>query len=155
MKKVNYYKVDVVEKRKKGNKDYIQLKIGGKMVGFFEKEDVVVEVKRGDIVSCKIIHKGRFFDGTDLKVIDKDTKDLTIEKELKYDRKTESRSSGKDSKLHAGPRIYHFEVKKSSRGDKYLVVTEQSGNKRNRIFIFEDHAEKFSQKLAANLEKLK
>ena len=153
------YKVEVVEKRKKRDKDYLQIKIGGKLVGFFEEKDLGVEVKKGDIISCKIIQKGKFYDGTDLEIMDKDAPDLTVEEKLKIDqiieRKTDRRPGGSVSKLHAGSRIYHFEVKNSSRGDKYLVITEQSGNKRNSIFIFEDHAENFSQKLAENLEKLK
>ena len=157
--KLSNYKVEVVENRKKRDKNYLQIKIGGKLVGFFEEKDLGVEVKKGDIVSCKIIQKGKFFDGTDLKVMDIDSADLKIEEKLKIDqiieRKTDRRPGGSVSKLHAGSRIYHFEVKNSSRGDKYLIITEQSGDKRNRIFIFEDHAEKFSQKLAENLEKLK
>jgi hypothetical protein len=145
------YKVEFVEIRKKKGKDFLHIKIHDKMVGFFEEEDVSVEVKEGDIISCDINQKGKFLNGSNLKIIDKDTADIVIEEHLIVEHK----QYDNDSKLHAGPRIYHFEIKKTSRGDKYLVITEQSGNKKNRIFIFDDHAESFSQKLAINLEKLK
>ena len=145
------YKVETVEIRTKRNGDkYLHVKMCNETVGFFEDEDTRVELKEGDIISCKIIKKGRYFNGSNLKVVDTASEDLKIENKLNINRKKDADGS----KLHAGSRIYHFEVKNTNRGDKYLVVTEQSGDKRNRIFIFEDHAEEFSQVLSKNLEKL-
>ena len=145
------YKVEMAEIRKKRGKDFLHMKILDRMVGFFEEEDVGVEVKEGDIISCKITKEGKFLNGTGLQVIDENSADLAIDHELQVERRPE----GDGSKLHAGSRIYHFEVKTSSRRDKYLVITEQSGQKRNRIFVFDDHAEDFSQALEKNLQKLK
>ncbi|MBN2156742.1 MAG: DUF3276 family protein [Candidatus Lokiarchaeota archaeon] len=164
------YKVEKVEirERKNGEK-YLQLKLCDNSVGFFEKEDIGTKMKEGDIISCKIVQKGKFFNGTNLKVLDKVPADLKIEKKLKFDHKPDPKSKGfdrkskdygskfkgNDSKLHAGARIYYFEIKNTSKGDKYLVITEQSGDKRNRIFIFEDHAVEFSDKLTHFLTMLK
>jgi len=162
------YKVEKAEIRtRKSGDEFLQLKINNNLVAFLEKEDRDVNVREGDIVSCKIEQKGKFFNGTALKVLDKDSADIKIENKIiidektdkKWDRKNDRKYGRKledsDSKLHAGARIYFFDVKTTSRGDKYLVVNEQSGDKRNRIFIFEDHAEEFSEKLAKNLKKLK
>ena len=120
------------------------------MVGFFEEEDISVRVKAGDIISCNIVKEGKFLNGTNLEVLDKEAGDLETEKELGIERDL----GDNESKLHAGSRIYHFEVKNSSRGDKYLVITEQSGKKKNKIFIFDDHAKEFAEKLLESIEKL-
>lgn len=154
------YKVEMVEIRQRKNGEFLQLKLcDDKLVGFFEKEDIEVKVSEGDIVSCKIAQKGKFYNGTKLKVIDKESvesADFTIETELKIDSIIEPKKPiGNDAKLHAGPRIYHFEIKNTSKGDKFLVITEQSGSKRNRIFVFNDHADKFSEKVGEFLKKLK
>lgn len=144
------YTVELVEIRKKKGRDFLHIKVCGEMVGFFEEEDISVRVKAGDIISCNIVKEGKFLNGTNLEVLDKEAGDLETEKELGIERDL----GDNESKLHAGSRIYHFEVKNSSRGDKYLVITEQSGKKKNKIFIFDDHAKEFAEKLLESIEKL-
>ncbi|TFG20355.1 MAG: DUF3276 family protein [Promethearchaeota archaeon] len=156
---MSHYKVEFVEVRKKKGKEFLHVKILDQMIGFFDEEDLSAGVKEGDIISCNIIQKGKFLNGSNLKIIDGDTKDVSIEIELKIDQiidqKGERPIYDSQSKLHAGPRIYHFEVKDTSKGDKFLVITEQSGKKKNRIFIFDDHAKNFADKFSFFLEKIK
>jgi len=147
---VSNYIVELVEIRKKKGKEFLHIKVCGEMVGFFEEEDISVRVKAGDIISCSIFQKGTFLNGTNLEVLDKEAAYLETEKQLGIKREL----GDNESKLHAGSRIYHFEVKNSSKGDKYLVITEQSGKKKNKIFIFDDHAKEFAEKFLESLEKL-
>jgi hypothetical protein len=143
----------MVDVRKKHGKEFLHIKILGKMIGFFEEKDIGVEVKEGDIISCRILRKGKFFNGSELKVVCKE-EDEQEGMDIDFQLNIEHENKNPDSKLHAGPRIYHFEIKTSSRGDKYLVITEQSGSKKNRIFIFDDHAKEFSEKVSEFLNKI-
>ena len=52
-------------------------------------------------------------------------------------------------KVTAGSRTYFFDVKQSKDGTKYLVISESrrkgSSHQHNRVMIFEEHLEEFSQ----------
>lgn len=54
-------------------------------------------------------------------------------------------------KLPAGRRIYFFDVKRTSRGDFYLVISErrrtEEGSKRDRIMIFREDMKRFLEAL--------
>lgn len=53
------------------------------------------------------------------------------------------------SRIRAGSRTYYFDVKKNSKDDFYLVVSEskrtreETEKQRNRIMVFEEDLEKF------------
>ena len=54
-------------------------------------------------------------------------------------------------KLPAGRRIYFFDVKRTSKGDFYLVISErrrtQEGPKRDRIMVFREDMDRFMEAL--------
>lgn len=54
-------------------------------------------------------------------------------------------------RVYAGRRIYYFDVKRSSRGDYYLVISEKrrtdEGAKRDRIWVFMEDLSKFMEAL--------
>lgn len=60
--------------------------------------------------------------------------------------------------VHAGRRSYFFDVKLSSEGKKYLVISEsfKEGNafKHHRVMIFEEHLPEFAQALWQALHAL-
>ncbi|MCS6957155.1 MAG: DUF3276 family protein [Aquificaceae bacterium] len=58
-------------------------------------------------------------------------------------------------KLNAGKRTYFFDVKKGRDGSAYLVITEQTEDKRNRLMVFEDRLEDFMSALREVAEKVK
>lgn len=55
-------------------------------------------------------------------------------------------------KLPAGRRIYFFDVKRTSKGDCYLVISErrrtEEGPKRDRIMVFREDMDRFMEALA-------
>jgi len=54
-------------------------------------------------------------------------------------------------KVPAGRRMYFFDVKKTSKGDFYLVISErrrtEEGKKRDRIWVFQEDLERFLEAL--------
>ncbi len=54
------------------------------------------------------------------------------------------------SRVRAGSRTYYFDIKKNSKDDNYLVISEskrvgdENEKQRHRIMIFEEDMEKFS-----------
>ena len=54
------------------------------------------------------------------------------------------------SRVRAGSRTYYFDIKKNSKEDNYLVISEskktreESEKQRHRIMVFEEDIEKFS-----------
>ncbi|MEJ5339488.1 MAG: DUF3276 family protein [Aquificaceae bacterium] len=58
-------------------------------------------------------------------------------------------------KLNAGKRTYFFDIKKGRDGSAYLIITEQTEDKKNRLMVFEDRAEEFMQALQEALGKMK
>jgi hypothetical protein len=62
--------------------------------------------------------------------------------------------------LKCGKRLYHFNLKKTSGGNKYIDIVEIRNEKdtreKDRIMIFEDHINEFMEtlsKIATNLQK--
>lgn len=55
-------------------------------------------------------------------------------------------------KLPAGRRIYFFDVKRTSKGDCYLVISErrrtEEGLKRDRIMVFREDMDRFMEAIA-------
>jgi len=55
-------------------------------------------------------------------------------------------------KLLAGRRVYFFDVKRTSKGDCYLVISERrntdEGPKRDRIMVFKEDIGRFMEALA-------
>ncbi|QID32481.1 DUF3276 family protein [Pampinifervens florentissimum] len=58
-------------------------------------------------------------------------------------------------KLNAGKRTYFFDIKKGRDGSAYLVITEQTEDKKNRLMVFEDKAEAFMSVLQEAVGKMK
>ncbi len=58
-------------------------------------------------------------------------------------------------KLNAGKRTYFFDIKKGRDGSAYLVITEQTEDKKNRLMVFEDKAEAFMSALQEAVGKMK
>lgn len=58
-------------------------------------------------------------------------------------------------KLSAGKRTYFFDVKKGRDGSTYLVITEQTEDKRNRLMVFEDRLEDFVSALQEVVVKMR
>ena len=63
--------------------------------------------------------------------------------------------------LKCGKRLYHFNLKKTSGGNKYIDIVEirnqQDSREKDRIMIFEDHINEFMEILsdmATNLKKI-
>ncbi|HIE44293.1 MAG TPA: DUF3276 family protein [Candidatus Omnitrophica bacterium] len=64
--------------------------------------------------------------------------------------------------LKCGKRLYHFNLKRTSGGNKYIDIVEIRNQKdireKDRIMIFEDHIKEFMETLkemASNLTKIK
>ena len=64
--------------------------------------------------------------------------------------------------LKCGKRLYHFNLKKTSGGNKYIDIVEirnqEKGRRKDRIMVFEDHIGEFIktlEKMASNLAKIK
>ncbi len=61
-------------------------------------------------------------------------------------------------KLPAGRRIYFFDVKRTSKGDFYLVISErrrtQEGPKRDRIMVFKEDMGRFLEALGRAAEAI-
>ncbi len=58
-------------------------------------------------------------------------------------------------KLSAGKRTYFFDVKRGRDGSAYLVITEQTEEKRNRLMVFEDKMEEFLSAMKEAADKMK
>lgn len=58
-------------------------------------------------------------------------------------------------KLNAGKRIYFFDVKKSRDGTRYLVITEQTNDRRHSLMVFEDRLEDFLSAFQEAVGKMK
>ncbi|MFN4013346.1 MAG: DUF3276 family protein [Aquificaceae bacterium] len=58
-------------------------------------------------------------------------------------------------KLVAGKRIYFFDVKRGRDGSAYLVITEQTEDKRNRLMVFEERIEEFLSAIKEAVDKMK
>ncbi len=58
-------------------------------------------------------------------------------------------------KLNAGKRTYYFDVKRGRDGSAYLVITEQTDEKRNRLMVFEDKMEEFLNALQDAVRNMK
>ncbi|MCS7262131.1 MAG: PUR family DNA/RNA-binding protein [Aquificaceae bacterium] len=58
-------------------------------------------------------------------------------------------------KLSAGRRTYFFDVKKGRDGSTYLVITEQTEDKRNRLMVFKDRLEDFVSALQEAVGKMR
>ncbi|MFN3599110.1 MAG: DUF3276 family protein [Aquificaceae bacterium] len=58
-------------------------------------------------------------------------------------------------KLTAGKRTYFFDVKRGRDGSAYLVITEQTEDKRSRLMVFEDRVEEFLSALKEATDKMK
>ncbi len=58
-------------------------------------------------------------------------------------------------KLNAGKRTYFFDIKKGRDGSAYLVITEQTEDRKNRLMVFEDKAEAFMSVLQEAVGKMK
>lgn len=58
-------------------------------------------------------------------------------------------------KLTAGKRTYFFDVKRGRDGSAYLVITEQTEEKRNRLMVFEDKMEEFLSAMKEAADKMK
>ena len=58
-------------------------------------------------------------------------------------------------KLNAGKRTYFFDVKRGKDGSAYLVITEKTEDKRNRLMVFEERLEDFASTLKEVIEKVK
>ena len=64
-------------------------------------------------------------------------------------------------KIKAGRRTYFFDLKENLDGEKYLVITESKptkddGFRRDRILVYSDYVEEFSEvfnKMAENMKK--
>lgn len=61
--------------------------------------------------------------------------------------------------LRCGKRLYHFNLKKTSGGNKYIDIVEirnqNDTREKDRIMVFEDHIDEFMQtlsKMAVNLK---
>lgn len=63
---------------------------------------------------------------------------------------TEERREIFSSRVRAGSRTYYFDIKKNSKDDNYLVISESkrvgddNEKQRHRIMVFEEDIEKFS-----------
>lgn len=62
--------------------------------------------------------------------------------------------------LRCGKRLYYFNLKKTSGGNKYIDIVEIRNEKdtreKDRIMVFEDHINEFMEtlsKMVANLQK--
>ncbi|MEM2249465.1 MAG: DUF3276 family protein [Candidatus Bathyarchaeia archaeon] len=58
-------------------------------------------------------------------------------------------------KLNAGKRTYFFDIKKGRDGSAYLVITEQTEDRKNRLMVFEEKAEAFMSALQEAVGKMK
>ncbi|MFN3472058.1 MAG: DUF3276 family protein [Aquificaceae bacterium] len=58
-------------------------------------------------------------------------------------------------KLVAGKRTYFFDVKRGKDGSAYLVITEQTEDKRNRLMVFEERIEEFLSAIKEAMDKMK
>ncbi|WPM32978.1 DUF3276 family protein [Hydrogenobacter sp. T-2] len=58
-------------------------------------------------------------------------------------------------KLNAGKRTYFFDIKKGRDGSAYLVITEQTEDRKNRLMVFEEKAEAFMSALQEVVGKMK
>ncbi|MFN3870261.1 MAG: DUF3276 family protein [Aquificaceae bacterium] len=58
-------------------------------------------------------------------------------------------------KLVAGKRTYFFDVKRGRDGSAYLVITEQTEDKRNRLMVFEERMEDFLSALKEAMDNIK
>ncbi|MDH4127230.1 MAG: PUR family DNA/RNA-binding protein, partial [Spirochaetota bacterium] len=62
----------------------------------------------------------------------------------------EERKEVFSSRVRAGSRTYYFDIKKNTKEDNYLVISEskrvkdESEKQRHRIMVFEEDIEKFS-----------
>ena len=167
------YVVESYEIRKRLNgEDYLILTLCGRLVSFYDKEEIKVDVQLGDVVSCEVMDKNDHLNGFHLKILS-DTEDVPIETSIKIvDRlqkstrdtrttKITKKSSKKHNKLRkdtylpAGGRVYYFNVRTTAKGDPYLTVTEQRGNNRNSIYIFQDHAADFERMILDALQQVK
>lgn len=58
-------------------------------------------------------------------------------------------------RLNAGKRTYFFDVKKGRDGTSYIVITEQTNNRRHSLMVFEDRLEDFLSVLQEAVGKMK
>ncbi len=58
-------------------------------------------------------------------------------------------------KLNAGKRTYFFDIKKGRDGSAYLIITEQTEDKKNRLMVFEDRADEFMSALREAMDRMK
>ncbi len=58
-------------------------------------------------------------------------------------------------KLNAGKRTYFFDIKRGRDGSAYLVITEQTEDRKNRLMVFEEKAEAFMSALQEAVGKMK
>ncbi|MCS6999227.1 MAG: DUF3276 family protein [Aquificaceae bacterium] len=58
-------------------------------------------------------------------------------------------------RLNAGKRTYFFDVKKGRDGTAYLVITEQTEERRNSLMVFEDRLEDFLSALQEAVGRMK
>jgi len=58
-------------------------------------------------------------------------------------------------KLNAGKRTYFFDIKRGRDGSAYLVITEQTEDRKNRLMVFEEKAEAFMSALQEVVGKMK
>lgn len=58
-----------------------------------------------------------------------------------------------DNIIQAGKRLYRFDLKTASNGNKYLIINETFEDKKNSIMIFENHWAAFLEKFRQLTEK--
>ncbi len=58
-------------------------------------------------------------------------------------------------RLNAGKRTYFFDVKKGRDGSAYVVITEQTEDRKSRLMVFEDRAGEFMAVLKEVVDKMK
>ena len=126
-----------MRKTKAGN-DYLLVKIGDKLVSFFEAADVAVPVEAGQAITCVIKQVGRFWNGYNLAIASDEAGALSaIPEDI-----AQEPSGGFSQVVNAGNRTYYVDVKVAKNGERYMTITERAtGNDSHRIMVFSDHAE--------------
>jgi hypothetical protein len=167
---VEQFEVQAVERKKtKAGKDYLVLTLGDRLVSFFEVADVAVDVQVGHTVTCEVVQKGKFWNGARLINVTMGvaakapapatTPAPTGAKAAPAGQggKTLIEGSGDRQNLYsarvdAGNQTYFIDVRVAKNSKNYLTITQTEAQGKQRVIVFADNIQKFSDALKPALD---
>ncbi len=169
------FEITAVERKKtKAGKDYLQLKLGDRIVSFFDGADVAVDVQVGHTVSCDVVQKGQFWNGKQLSNVTtgvatkapapgpataqaKSAPPAAKEAHIGQASKTiieggADRQSLYSARIDAGARTYFIDVRVAKNNKYYLTITQTEAQGKQRVIVFADNIQKFADALKQALD---